>query len=370
MPSANILRTTNIVRSPRVAQLEGLFDVPPAERSEQRWHVELPLDENPWNVGLIVGPSGSGKSTVLREFFQGHLVERHEWPADKAIIDAFPKSMGIKEITALLSSVGFSSPPSWLRPFAVLSNGEQFRVTLARAMAESRDIFAIDEFTSVVDRTVAQIGSAALAKAIRKRGQKMIAAACHYDILDWLEPDWTYEPHLEKFAWRRLRGRPKIELDIVRVHHSAWRSFAAHHYLSGDLNKASKCFVALYDDRPVAFTACLPLVHPKLKHCWREHRTVCLPDFQGVGIGNAMSATVASLFRGAGYRYQSRTSHPGMIRYRAGSREWKMISRPGAVGARSKTSTVKWDGDLLRLAASFEYVGPAADAEISRRLLA
>ena len=60
----------------------------------------------------------------------------------------------------------------WLRPFHVLSNGEQFRATIARALAESakgRELVVIDEFTSVVDRTVAQIGSAAIAKTIRRR---------------------------------------------------------------------------------------------------------------------------------------------------------------------------------------------------------
>ncbi len=77
--------------------------------------------------------------------------------------------MAIKEITALLSSVGFSSPLAWLRPFEGLSIGERFRVTMARALAETRDLTVIDELTSVVDRTVAQIGSAAIAKTVRRR---------------------------------------------------------------------------------------------------------------------------------------------------------------------------------------------------------
>lgn len=66
--------------------------------------------------------------------------------------------MGIKDIVGLLSSVGFSSPPSWVRPFRVLSTGEQFRVTMARTLAEMPDLAVVDEFTSVVDRTVARPG--------------------------------------------------------------------------------------------------------------------------------------------------------------------------------------------------------------------
>ena len=89
--------------------------------------VKLTLDK-PWNIGLIVGPSGAGKSTVAGEIFGKDLVAGWPWSKDKAVIDDFPADLPVAEITALLSSVGFSSPPSWLKPFHVLSGGEQFRI--------------------------------------------------------------------------------------------------------------------------------------------------------------------------------------------------------------------------------------------------
>jgi ABC-type ATPase with predicted acetyltransferase domain len=136
--------------------------------------------------------------------------------------------LSTKDITGYLSSVGFSSPPSWLRPFRVLSNGEQFRATLARALADERELVVIDEFTSVVDRTVAQIGSAALSKAIRRKDKKFIAVSVHYDILDWLEPDWVYQPHTgEYYTGRYLHQRPEIKLEVKRVHHTAWANIPA-----------------------------------------------------------------------------------------------------------------------------------------------
>lgn len=49
-----------------------------------------------------------------------------------------------------------------------------------------------DEFTSVINREVAQIGSYAVQKTIRKNNKKFIAISCHYDIIEWLEPDWTF----------------------------------------------------------------------------------------------------------------------------------------------------------------------------------
>ena len=54
MPRIDCLRTSPIERTPRVKQVEGMFDVPPAQRSERRWQVTLPIEERGWNIGLIV----------------------------------------------------------------------------------------------------------------------------------------------------------------------------------------------------------------------------------------------------------------------------------------------------------------------------
>ena len=409
-------KSVPIIRTPRVRQLEGMFDVPPAERSARRWEAALPLEERDWQIGLIVGPSGSGKSTLARELFPGALIDGFDWPADESIVDAFPSAMGIREIVGLLSSVGFSSPPSWLRPFRALSNGEQFRVTIARALAEKPDLAVIDEFTSVVDRTVARIGSAAIARTVRRtatdeKDRRLVAVSCHYDIIDWLNPDWVYDPAANEFQWRSLRGReeagtaedkrhrsrhsaarPAIELEIARVHRKAWQLFKPHHYLSGDLNKAARCFVAFVVERveevegvkdveseplfncstavtpstrrcPAAFTAVIHRPDP-VGGYWSEHRTVCLPDFQGVGIGNALSEFVASLFVATGKRYCSRTSHPAMIRHRAKSKLW-MMHRGVSFGARhtGKFAAFNRSAALHRLTAGFRFIGePSVEA--------
>lgn len=348
-------------------QAEGIFDIPPSERSTENWIVNFDLPEV-WNVGVIVGPSGSGKTTIARELFGAYMVNAWDWPTDKSLLDGFPASMSIKDIIELLSSVGFSSPPSWVRPFHVLSNGEQFRVTMARTLAEMRDLSVMDEFTSVVDRTVAQIGNAAIAKTIRRRGQKFIAVTCHYDVLDWLEPDWVYEPATNELrAGRELWHRPQIKLEIQRVHRSAWQLFRKHHYLNTSISNAAQCFCAFWNDAPVAFTAVLHFPHATSRKIKREHRTVCLPDYQGVGIGNTMSGYIGAMLRGVGFRFISETSHPGMIRARAKSNLWRMSQAPTWIkantGSTSKTAQ-KWHAERRkRLVASFEYCGPALDKQ-------
>ena len=89
---------------------------------------------------------------------------------------------------------------------------------MARALCDPAPLVVIDEFTSVVDRTVAQIGSAAVAKAVRRTsGKQVVAVTCHYDVEEWLCPDWVVEMPNGNFARRSLR-RPPIELEVARVH--------------------------------------------------------------------------------------------------------------------------------------------------------
>jgi ABC-type lipoprotein export system ATPase subunit len=354
--------STPIERTPRVAQLEGIFDIPPTQRSDVEWDVTLALP-TAWNVGLIVGPSGSGKTSVANALFGQNMVTEYEWSKTHSLVDSFPKKMSIKEIVELLSSVGFSSPPAWLRPYHVLSNGEKFRAHIARLLAEQPAFAVVDEFTSVVDRTVAQMGSAAIAKTVRRRQQQFVAVACHYDIVDWLEPDWIYEPATNNFKVTRgsLR-RPSIELEFHRVDKSAWSMFKHHHYLDTTLAKTARCWVATLNHQPVAFSSVLHFPHPKAANIKREHRTVCLPDFQGVGIGNAVSNHIASMCLGLGFRLQSQTSHPAMIRYRNNSSWWAMIAKPNIDSKsmpRAGTMRKGNGGVASRLRATFEYLGPA-----------
>jgi ABC-type dipeptide/oligopeptide/nickel transport system ATPase subunit/GNAT superfamily N-acetyltransferase len=388
----HILRSTPVQSSNRLSQVLGMFDVEPPAVSTVEWHVDLDLPDD-WNIGVIVGASGSGKTTVARELFGNYFAGDFGWSTTHSIIDAFPLTLPVKRVTDLLSSVGFSSPPAWMRPFQCLSNGQQFRVNLARILAEALvdgQIKVVDEYSSVVDRTAAKIGSAAVARTIRKHKLQFIAVTCHYDVLDWLQPDWVYdvaaeimlenrESQIEKNGGAHIDPassilnaqssvpsreglqryhRPKIELEIIRSDRSAWPRFKPHHYLSAQLHPAAACFVGLVQDQPAAFTAVLPFPHPTHSG-YREHRTVCLPDYQGVGIGNAMSEFVAAVYKATGKPYTSTTSRPAMIYHRAKSPLWRMTRKPGLTGGGRRFSLMRKTAAVDRITAGFEYVGPA-----------
>jgi len=128
-----------------------------------------------WQVGLIVGKSGTGKTTIAKQLFEDAYITSYDYSAE-TVLDDMPKECSVEQITSAFNSVGFSSPPSWLKPYSVLSNGQKMRVDLARAILEDNELFVFDEFTSVVDRNVAQIGSFAMQKAIRKTNKKIYSS--------------------------------------------------------------------------------------------------------------------------------------------------------------------------------------------------
>lgn len=331
MPHLDVVVETPIAESFRVRQVRGLFDLPPARTAREEFHVELPAADEDWSVGAIVGPSGSGKSTIAQAAYGAALHRPGEWPRDRAVIDALP-DCGIKQITQMLSAVGFSSPPAWLKPYHALSTGQQFRCDLAAALLSVAPLIAFDEFTSVVDRTVAQFGSAAVANAIRARHnskvrsaprRKFVAVTCHYDVLPWLAADWVLDMATGKLQRGRLR-RPDIHLEIRRADRAAWSGFARHHYLSSRLNPLATCYLATWRDEPVALCGVLNAIgHRGIR---RISRLVVLPDYQGLGIGGRLLDAIGELHRETGFRTTITTSHPAMIARLRASPRWRITA--------------------------------------------
>lgn len=243
----NLHREACIIRTPRVEMLETMFEVPATEKLSVSMTGDLNFDTHPWSIGLIVGPSGSGKTLLLEELF-GKPASL-DWNS-RSVIDDFDSYLPMESIARVCQSVGFNTIPSWLRPYSVLSNGERFRAEVARRLLGPFNPCTIDEFTSVVDRQVAQFASHAVQKYIRDSGKQLVAASCHYDIIDWLQPDWILEPGREcKLTWRSLRERPPINVSISRVQYKTWNLFREFHYMSQELNKAARCY-GLYVEGP------------------------------------------------------------------------------------------------------------------------
>ena len=330
-----------------------MFDAPPEEKQRLEWDISLPLEDRPWQVGLIYGPSGSGKSTVARALFGGET--KVEWRAKTALIDNFPAAMSVEQIATLCSAVGLNTIPCWLRPHEVLSNGEKFRADMARLLAEAApgSTVVVDEFTSVVDRQVAQVASHALQKAVRKAGFRLVAVSCHSDIIEWLQPDWTLDMGASgKFDWGSLRRRPPIQCTIARVDRAAWARFSRYHYLTAELANAAQCFGLWAGDQLAAFAGLMYRPHPSADNILGVSRLVTLPDYQGLGLAFVLVDTIGALLTRLGWRLRTYPAHPSLLRAFDRSPKWALKEKPRM---KSVAGSLGFGG---RPNAVFEYVGP------------
>ena len=70
--------------------------------------------------------------------------------------------------------------------------------------------------------------------------------------------------------------------------------FRQYHYLNGSLGAGVRCYVALYQNKPIAFMA-VACTKMKTKY-YRVSRLVVLPDYQGIGVGKRFLNSIADLY--------------------------------------------------------------------------
>lgn len=203
MPTFDIVKQSKVAKTYRTDMVRGSFDLQD-EKITEHFTGNIDIDGKPWRIGLICGGSGTGKTTIARDVFGQDAFTAYAY-GGQAVIDEMPGEASFSDVTKTFTSVGFATVPSWLKPYGVLSNGEKMRVDLARMLLEHKDLSVVDEFTSVVDRRVAQTASAAMSKAIRRMGdgERFVFLSCHKDIVEWLQPDWIYDTDERRFFFAR-----------------------------------------------------------------------------------------------------------------------------------------------------------------------
>ena len=320
------------------------------------------------NIIQIVGPSGSGKSTFLRAFEKaGWHMPKKVYDNKKSIISNFlPNAEGGMYA---LNSVGLSSMPLWVRPRNVLSMGEGFRSDLALNL-ESHVM--IDEYTSVIDRWVARSTSNGVQNYIRKKGLKgVILCGCHYDVIDYVQPDILIDLTTEKVYDLRDKSvrskvfNNKIEFTVEKVapkkKSEIWKIFAPHHYLSSKMNMAAECWVAKLAGTMVGFCAVLPQPSGTANFCKRVSRLVILPDYQGLKIGTRFLDTICEMYVNRGYKTYIRSAHAKLANYWKKNPTWVPTARNGKKGDISKNGTINGPKQnpyiINRECYSYEYRG-------------
>jgi ABC-type ATPase with predicted acetyltransferase domain len=190
VPSFDIVKTWSRPDSFRAQSVIGSFTLNDV-KMEKRFAGSIPIECEKWQIGVIVGRSGTGKTSIAKQLFPKEYIRGFEYKST-TVLDDFPENVPVNEITKALCNVGFASPPDWLKAYEHLSQGEKMRVDIARALCLQQRLIVFDEFTSVVDREIAKVSAFAIAKAVRRTDKQFIAVTCHYDVLDWLEPDWVF----------------------------------------------------------------------------------------------------------------------------------------------------------------------------------
>jgi len=389
---------------------------------------------------MILGPTGSGKTTLARAKFGEPLAV-----CFNEELAALAHFQTLTEAQSSLAVVHLNLATA-LRPVRTLSGGERERLTLAWGLAEwvsgRRRTLIVDEFTSLLDRSLAKKVTASVMNFVRahrkqpqqlqQQKQQLVLLTSHTDILGHglLEPDWAFDCSRtrlltfpcaqpkqpvprpirvrQKTAERDLCKRPRLHArtpakkrwrQLARVQHLSptcagtmqepdaahakalrlnirpalpceWRHFRDHHYKDHRLQGSAVCFVGELDGRAIAFTAIMQqglslkemlsgnfdqkvikeIGFPLKWTDWkllREHRTVVLPDFQGLGVGSLMADAVASICEQLGYGFMSTTAHPTYGGYRDRSPLWATLpsSKRARPGGRALTFSHVWRGE-------------------------
>ena len=250
-----------------------------------------------WNIGLVYGNSGSGKTTMIKHLF-GDKIFEVKLDEDKPIINQLPEDMSYEDCAKMLNGIGLNSVPCWIRPVKTLSNGQRARAEAVYLMTQSDEIIFIDEWTSVVDRTVAKAMSLCLYKYAKRNNKRLVLCSCHVDILEWLNPDWMIDCNKQKFILPESEAfffnkREQLQFEIKEIDRASWKYFSKYHYLSERLPGGKLYLYGLfYNGNQIGFQ-CFANYVPyteseklkKRKIIYHSNRTVIHPDYNGLGLG-------------------------------------------------------------------------------------
>jgi hypothetical protein len=146
---------------------------------------------------LITGASGTGKSTLLRLLsgqrpddlhIEGQIetvsldqvaVLTEQPPTDEPVVNQV--GTDLHRAIDLLNSVGLAEAHLYLRRPSQLSEGQRYRLALARLCASERPIWVADEFASRLDGLTAAVVAKGVRRLATRHGATLLTATAHKD---------------------------------------------------------------------------------------------------------------------------------------------------------------------------------------------
>lgn len=329
-----VVLTSPVATSFRATKAANSLDIDQGKKATHRLAIAGADLVSPYNVGLIVGASGSGKTTLARQIYGVDAFKEMLDPA-LPVIDQFPASFSYDECAEALAGMGLTAVVCWIRPAATLSNGQRARaeaaLQMASAAAAGRPV-VIDEWTSVVDRTVAKVMSHCIQKHARRTGRQVVLLSCHYDVVEWLNPDWILDCNAQRYTDRRglcreFQRSERLTFDIRSVGRDTWRYFSKYYYLTERLPGG---FITTYGvfhgGDQIGFQCFANYVpcRPGTVMQMHSNRTVIHPDYAGLGLGIKVISATAFDMHAKGFDVRAKFSSAPIYRSMAKDPNWRL----------------------------------------------
>ena len=193
-------RVNKTIRTLEIAESFGLG------LDEKAWTLydNLELDIERGDVVYVTGQSDSGKSVVLRELQRlmadaGQRVASIDdfvFADDTNVIDQLGKTTS--DALGLLSMAGLNDAYLFVRKPSEMSDGQKYRLKIAKLIESGADVWVADEFGAVLDRVTAQVVASNLQRAARKVGATVIVATTHEDLKNALRPSVQITKHYKE----------------------------------------------------------------------------------------------------------------------------------------------------------------------------
>lgn len=317
----------------RCQKAANSLDIDTEKKSVHELKVSADL-QTPFSIGLIVGSSGSGKTTLAKKMFDEKCFHV-DVDYSKSVIDQLPESLSYDECAEILSGIGLTSVPCWIRPMNTLSNGQRARAEAALSMARNENI-VIDEWTSVVDRTVAKVMSHCIQKHARRQKRQVVLLSCHYDVIEWLNPDWIIDCNKQEYTDRRamvgtFERTDRLRLDIREVDRKTWPFFSKYHYLSDRLPGGKIFTYGLFNGADQIGFQCYAAYIIGDHKTFFSNRVVIHPDYAGLGLGIRLTNETSKQLVRKGYRIKAKLSSTAMIKSRRNDPLWRLVEIKTAI---------------------------------------
>lgn len=209
--------TSSVERTPRVLEIAEGFGLGLTDKKFVIYD-GLEIEINQGDVVYITGQSGSGKSLLLKDLAEKmradglKVADLNEVTLEeRPVIELVGRTT--TEATNLLAKAGISDAWIYIRKPSELSDGQRYRLKLAKVMETDVDVWIADEFGAVLDRITAKVIAFNVQKVARQNGKTLLVATTHTDLEAELGPNLTITKRFGKV----------VEVEKYTLDENVWR---------------------------------------------------------------------------------------------------------------------------------------------------